>query len=67
MRFFVFTKNSLRLTTMLDEIAERRAIAEKYGIDVERVDGKNLVHIMSQQGYSLNGFTVKDWCVIDPK
>ncbi len=52
---------------MLDEIAERRAIAEKYGIDVERVDGKNLVHIMSQQGYSLNGFTVKDWCVIDPK
>ena len=35
---------------MLDEIAERRAIAEKYGIDVERVDGKNLVHIMSQQG-----------------
>lgn len=51
----------------LDEIAERRAIAEKYGVDVKRVDGKNLVHIMSKQCYSLNGSTVRDWCVIDPK
>ena len=50
-----------------DEIAERREIAEKYGVDVKRVDGKNLVHIMSQQCYSLNGSTVRDWCVIDPK
>lgn len=50
-----------------DEIAERRATAEKYGVDVKRVDGKNLVHIMSQQCYSLNGSTVRDWCVIDPK
>ena len=50
-----------------DEVAERRAIAEKYGVDVKRVDGKNLVHIMSQQCYSLNGSTVRDWCVIDPK
>mgnify|MGYP000950523399 FL=1 len=50
-----------------DEIAERRAIAEKYAVDVKRVDGKNLVHIMSQQCYSLNGSTVRDWCVIDPK
>ena len=50
-----------------DEVAERRAIAEKYGVDVKRVDGKNLVHIMSKQCYSLNGSTVLDWCVIDPK
>lgn len=50
-----------------DEVAERRAIAEKYAVDVKRVDGKNLVHIMSQQCYSLNGSTVRDWCVIDPK
>ena len=50
-----------------DEIAERRAIAEKYGVDVKRVDGNNLVHIMSKQCYSLNGSTVLDWCVIDPK
>jgi hypothetical protein len=50
-----------------DEVAERRAIAEKYGVDVKRVDGKNLVHIMSQQCYSLNGSTIRDWCVIDPK
>lgn len=50
-----------------DEIAERRAIAEKYGVDVKRVDGKNLVHIMSQKCYSLNGSNVRDWCVIDPK
>ena len=50
-----------------DEVAERRAIAEKYGVDVKRVGGKNLVHIMSQQCYSLNGSTIRDWCVIDPK
>lgn len=50
-----------------DEVAERRAIVEKYGVDIKRVDGKNLVHIMSQQCYSLSGSKVKDWCVIDPK
>ncbi len=54
-------------TPTLDEIAERRAIAEKYGVDIQQVDGKNLVHIMSKQCHSLSGSTVKDWCVIDPK
>jgi hypothetical protein len=50
-----------------DEIAERRATAEKYGVDIKNVNGKYAVHIMSQQCYALNGSTVKDWCVIDPK
>jgi hypothetical protein len=50
-----------------DEIAERRATAEKYGVDIKNVNGKYAVHIMSQQCYGLNGSTVKDWCVIDPK
>ena len=50
-----------------DEVAERKAIAEKYAIDIKRIDGKNLVHIMSKECYSLNGSTVRDWCVIDPK
>ena len=54
-------------TPTLDEIAERRAIAEKYGVHIQRVDGKDLVHIMSKQCYSLNGSKIKDWCVIDPK
>ena len=50
-----------------DEIAERRATAEKYGVDIKNVHGKYAVHIMTQQCYALNGSTVKDWCVIDPK
>ena len=50
-----------------DEIAERRATAEKYGIDIKKVNDKYAVHIMSQQCYALEGSTVKDWCVIDPK
>lgn len=50
-----------------DEIAERRATAEKYGVDIKNINGKYAVHIMSQQCYALNGSTVKDWCVIDPK
>jgi hypothetical protein len=50
-----------------DEVAERREMVEKYGVDIKRVDGKNLVHIMSKQCYSLNGSTVRDWCVMDPK
>ena len=51
----------------LDEIAERRDTAEKYGVDIRNINGKYAVHIMSQQCYALNGSTVKDWCVIDPK
>ena len=50
-----------------DEVAERRATAEKYGVDIKNVNGKYAVHIMSQQCYALEGSTVKDWCVIDPK
>lgn len=50
-----------------DEIAERRATAEKYGVDIKNINGKYAVHIMSQQCYALEGSTVKDWCVIDPK
>lgn len=50
-----------------DEIAERRATAEKYGVDIKNVNGKYAVHIMSQQCYALEGSAVKDWCVIDPK
>ena len=50
-----------------DEIAERRATAEKYGVDIKNVNGKYAVHIMTQQCYALNGSTVKDWCVIDTK
>jgi len=47
--------------------AERRATAEKYGVDIKNINGKYAVHIMSQQCYALEGSTVKDWCVIDPK
>ena len=50
-----------------DEVAERRATAEKYGVDIKNINGKYAVHIMSQQCYALEGSTVKDWCVIDPK
>ena len=50
-----------------DEVAERRATAEKYGVDIRNINGKYAVHIMSQQCYSLSGSKVKDWCVIDPK
>ena len=50
-----------------DEVAERRATAEKYGVDIRNINGKYAVHIMSQQCYALEGSTVKDWCVIDPK
>lgn len=51
-------------TPSLDEIAQRRATAEKYGLDYGTCGGKACVRVIKKQcGYGEQG----DFCVIDPK
>lgn len=51
-------------TPSLDEIAQRRALAEKYRLDYGVCGGKTCIRVIKKQcGYGEN----KDYCVIDPK
>lgn len=51
-------------TPSLDEIAHRKALAEKYGLDYGVCGGKTCVRVIKKQcGYGEQG----DYCVIDPK
>jgi hypothetical protein len=51
-------------TPSLDEITQRKALAEKYGLDYGVCGGKTCVRVIKKQcGYGEQG----DYCVIDPK
>jgi hypothetical protein len=51
-------------TPSLDEIAQRKALAEQYGLDYGTCGGKTCVRVIRKQcGYGEH----KDFCVIDPK